>query len=112
MLFRALERMIAPSPHQNPLAIETYREYLHMLARVRIGPRRAGPGTIEPSDVVQQTLLKAHAGLGGFRGDSPQEMAAWLRTILERQIIDEADRRSRSPERRSISLDRELNSSC
>ena len=91
--------------------IESYRDYLLMLARSRIGPRPPGPGAIDPSDVVQQALLKAHANLGGFRGGSREEMAAWLRVILEHQISDEAERRSRGPDRRSVSLDRTIEDS-
>ena len=103
--------MIDTAQRVNDPAIESYREYLHMLARVRIGPRRAGPAPVDPSDVVQQTLLKACAGLAELRGEAPHQVAAWLRTILERQIIDEFARRSRSPEGRAVSIDRTIEDS-
>jgi RNA polymerase sigma-70 factor (ECF subfamily) len=50
------------------------------LARLRLDPRLKGKP--DASDVVQQTLLQAHANLGQFRGQSEPEMVAWLRQIL------------------------------
>jgi RNA polymerase sigma-70 factor (ECF subfamily) len=53
---------------------------LGLLARLRLDPRLKGK--LDASDVVQQTLLQAHANLEQFRGQSEAEMAAWLRQIL------------------------------
>lgn len=42
----------------------------------------------DPSDAVQESLLEAHAGLRSFRGDQPEALWAWLRTILEHNVAD------------------------
>src|SRR4051812_22929957 len=63
-----------------------FREYLSLIARLRLGP---GPdGQIDPSDLVQQTLLKAHENRDQFRGTTDAERAAWLRAILANQVRD------------------------
>ncbi len=71
----------APAPE-----LEHFRSYLHVLARILIGPRRRCP--IEPSDVVQETLLEAHRKRDQFRGSSDAELAAWLRTLLTFTLAD------------------------
>lgn len=40
------------------------------------------------SDAVQESLLEAHRGLPSFRGQQPEALWAWLRTILEHNIAD------------------------
>jgi len=46
--------------------VEQFRSYLLLLARMQLG-RQAG-NRVEPSDLVQQTLLDAHLQRGQFRG--------------------------------------------
>jgi RNA polymerase sigma-70 factor (ECF subfamily) len=68
--------------------IEAYRDYLHLLARLQLDPRLRGK--LDPSDVVQQTMVKAHQGREDFRGTTAGEQAAWLRRILINTLIDAA----------------------
>jgi RNA polymerase sigma-70 factor (ECF subfamily) len=76
--------MQAPAPR----AVEDYRDYLHLLARLQLDPRLAGK--VDPSDVVQQTLVKAHQNRAQFRGQTAAEQAGWLRRILSNTLIDAA----------------------
>jgi RNA polymerase sigma-70 factor (ECF subfamily) len=67
-------------------SLTRYRNYLHSLARARLGPRLWPE--IDPSDVVQETLLKAHRSRDMFRGRTEQELAAWLRAILHNTVAN------------------------
>ena len=67
-----------------PPQLDRFRAYLHLLARLSLASRLRGK--VDPSDVVQQTLLQAHEHLGQFRGQSDAELAAWLRRILANHL--------------------------
>ncbi len=61
-------------------SLARYREYLLTLARAWFNPELRA--RLDPSDLVHETLLKAHRARGQFRGRTDREMAAWLRSIL------------------------------
>ncbi len=65
-------------PDEPPL--ESYHSYLRLLTRLHLDDRLRGK--VDPSDVVQQTMLRAVQGWDQFRGAAPAQRIAWLRQIL------------------------------
>ena len=78
--------------------LERLRDYLRLLARIQLGAR---PTTrIDPSDIVQQTLMEAFEKRDQFRGTTSEEHAAWLRKILARNVADALRAQGRAEARR------------
>lgn len=73
-------------PRDIPEDWARYRSYLRVLAGS--GLNRPLQAKIDPSDIVQQTLLNAHRDLHAFRGSTEAEMLAWLRAILQNKIVE------------------------
>jgi RNA polymerase sigma-70 factor (ECF subfamily) len=87
--------------------LEQYRTYLTVLAGAHFPARLRGK--LDVADVVQATLLRAHAAASGVRAADPDGVAAWLRTVLASELADtvkhyDRDRRAASRER-SIEAD-------
>src|SRR3954470_3022214 len=70
------------------LPLDRYRGYLSALARLQVAARPWLASKLDASDLVQQTLLQAHAARGQFRGQSAEELAGWLRQILTRTLAN------------------------
>lgn len=73
-------------PTEAPAALEQFRPYLLLLARMQLG--RQFQGKLDASDVVQQALLEAHRQRHQFQGDSSRQRLAWLRRILAGTLTD------------------------
>jgi RNA polymerase sigma-70 factor (ECF subfamily) len=70
--------------------LELYRNYLRLMARTLISqPLRV---RLDASDLVQDTLLKAHREFACFLGSTEPELIAWLRQILVRSLSDQVKR--------------------
>ncbi len=88
----------------NAEALEPFRRYLEVLARVHLDSRLRGK--LDPADLVQQTLLRACAALSEVRNRSPEALAAWLRKILARTLADTVKHYHR--DRRDVDLEQSL----
>ena len=66
--------------------LESFRNYLLLLARTRLGGRLRSK--LDPADLVQQTLTRAFERRDQFRGSSDEQRAAWLRTLLAHETVD------------------------
>jgi hypothetical protein len=66
--------------------LERFRDYLALLARLQLGSHPTG--RVDPSDVVQQTLMEAYEKRDEFRGETSGAHAAWLRKMLARNVAD------------------------
>jgi RNA polymerase sigma-70 factor, ECF subfamily len=101
--------LIAQARGGDPAALgrllELYRNYLKLVARSLIGA--ALRVKLEPSDLVQETFLKAHRDFAGFEGRGEPELVAWLRRILARTLADQVrhHRRMGRDHQRQESLD-------
>lgn len=77
-----VERRFTPQQHA---------DYVHLLARFWLS--QAAPQDFNPSDIVQDVLLAAHARHEQFRGQSEAQYKAWLRQITRNQVIDALKKR-------------------
>jgi hypothetical protein len=95
---------MAETTGAGPPALERFREFLRLLARIQLDQRLRGK--LDASDLVQQAMLRAHQGLDGFRGAGEAELAAWLRQVLATTVADEVRRYGRG--KRDVAAERML----
>ena len=91
-------------PSDPSQALEPYRSYLEVLARVHLDPRLRGK--LDPADVVQQTMLRACAAWSGLQNTEPAIIVVWLRRILARTLADVVKHYER--DKRAVDLERSL----
>ena len=92
------------NPETDVPTLERFRDYLGLLARLQLDRRLRA--RLDPSDLVQQTLLQAHQALNQFRGRNEVELLAWLRQILARKLADAL--RHHKQARRDVDRERSL----
>lgn len=73
------------------LDLERLRPILQLMARkLELDSRFSR--RFDSSDLVQETMLKAHQAFSAFRGATEAELLAWLKQILERVTLDHVRR--------------------
>jgi len=85
--------------------LQQYRNYLVVLASMQI-EKKLQP-RVSPSDVVQETMLRAHKNFGQFRGTTEPELLAWLRQILVNNLakfVEQHMLAARRDVRREVSI--------
>jgi RNA polymerase sigma-70 factor (ECF subfamily) len=91
-----------PSPEWE---LARYRPLLRLQVRqMELDPRLQR--RFDLSDLVQETLLRAHGNLGRFRGRTEAELVKWLQEILANVVTDEI-RKGRA-QKRDVALEQSL----
>jgi RNA polymerase sigma-70 factor (ECF subfamily) len=87
------------------ILLEQHRHDLRGAARALVG--HALRAKVDPSDLVQETFLKANRDFASFEGRDEAELRAWLRTILVRCLADQVRHHKRRVRayQRQVSLD-------
>lgn len=89
-LFSRFERTLsaARQGQENELGclLDFYRAYLLTFATKKLSRQLAIKNS--PSDLVQETLMKASSEFRNFRGVTESELITWLKKILARKLID------------------------
>lgn len=79
-----IPRLLEAAREGRPEAIgelmDCFRGYLGILARVQLDKRLQGK--VDPSDLVQETLMMAHRDFRSFQGMTEGELVHWMRSIL------------------------------
>ena len=84
-----------------------YERYLSAIAREELPPRVRTKAA--ESDFVQRTFAKAMDHFEQFRGDSPDDVRAWLRGILINEMRQE--HRALHASKRDVNCERSMNDS-
>ena len=79
--------------------LEACRPYLLLVANQHLQPELRGK--VSPSDLVQETFLKAHGAFALFQGETEEDLLAWLRTILRNHLAN-VSRHFQGTDRRQV----------
>jgi RNA polymerase sigma-70 factor (ECF subfamily) len=94
-----LQRAAAGDETARDALLGRHRRRLSRMVAVRFDPRLAA--RVDPSDVVQETLAEAAAGLDRYLRERPLPFYPWLRRLAHRRLID-LHRRHVLARRRSV----------
>ncbi len=83
------------------------RSYLSEVVTHQLGGRLRAK--VAESDIIQQTMLDACRSFADFRGNTEEQLKAWVKQALQHNIID-ASRRFHDTQRRQASRERRLDS--
>lgn len=94
-----------------PERLGEFRSYLRVLAGMQLDPQIKA--RVDPSDIVQQTLLQAHRAAAQFRGNTDAELAGWLRQILANELAHQLrdNRRAKRDVAREVSYQQSVEQS-
>lgn len=84
------DEYMQPDPEQElckSWSIGRLRPWLQMIADRDLPAQLRG--RVDPSDIVQQTLMKAWQGESDFAGSTHEQRLAWLRSIMKNTIRDQ-----------------------
>lgn len=96
---RLIERAAGGDDAARHELLDRYRAHLRRMVATRLD-RRMTP-RVDPSDVVQETLIDAARRLDGYLADRPLPFFGWLRQLAGERIVD-AHRRHLLAQRRSV----------
>jgi RNA polymerase sigma-70 factor (ECF subfamily) len=85
--------------------LERYRQLLRLqVRRLQLDPRLQR--RFDSSDLVQETLLNAHAQMDRFRGNTEAALVKWLQEVLAHTVADQV-RKARA-QKRDVALEQSL----
>lgn len=83
------------------------RAYFHRRAEQQLDAHLSVK--VSPSDIVQETFLRAFEGIAGFKGTTRGELIAWVQGIL-RHRLQNANRRFRGTDKRDLAREQSVGS--
>jgi RNA polymerase sigma-70 factor, ECF subfamily len=92
-----LRRAVAGDRESLDRLLDSYSGYLHVLSRAQLDKRIQH--RVDPSDIVQETLMEAHRGIANFRGVELHEFTGWLRQVLVHNIANAVGTHMRAAKR-------------
>lgn len=95
----------AGDAHSLGLLLESYRNYLTLLADREIGRRLQRK--VDAADIVQEAFLEAHRQYKNFQGHAEAQLTEWMRTILA-GVLANTVRRYFGTQARDVRLEHEF----